>query len=229
MTRLHPRGVNHLALSTTDMKRQLTFWCDVLGLPLKALYWMHGVDGTFHGFVELSPDSYVAFVQHPDNANEVEFGVSHANGPGGDVRGGTMQHVAFHVDTLDEVLAMRDRIRSRGVQVLGPIDHGFCQSIYFEGPEGLNLEVACGSAIDERAWIDPEVTGLCGISDDELATLKHPAPFERPTEPVPQPTEPHPDNVRAQRNPAAYARIAALSDQYVWERLSETEPPVRVD
>ena len=47
MTTLKPTGVNHLALSTTDMKRQLTFWCDVLGLPLKALYWMHGVEGTF--------------------------------------------------------------------------------------------------------------------------------------------------------------------------------------
>ena len=64
MTHLHPRGVNHLALSTTDMKRQLEFWCDVLGLPLKALYWMHGVKGAYHGFVELAPDSYVAFVQH---------------------------------------------------------------------------------------------------------------------------------------------------------------------
>ena len=51
MTHLHPRGVNHLALSTTDMKHQLEFWCDVLGLPLKALYWMHGVKGAYHGFV----------------------------------------------------------------------------------------------------------------------------------------------------------------------------------
>jgi catechol 2,3-dioxygenase-like lactoylglutathione lyase family enzyme len=78
MAHLQPRGVNHLALSTTDMKKQLTFWCDVLGLPLKALYWMHGVEGAYHGFVELSPDSYVAFVQHPDNGSEIEFGVSHA-------------------------------------------------------------------------------------------------------------------------------------------------------
>ena len=68
MTTLKPTGVNHLALSTTDMKRQLTFWCDVLGLPLKALYWMDGVKGALHAFVQLTPDSYVAFVQHPANA-----------------------------------------------------------------------------------------------------------------------------------------------------------------
>jgi hypothetical protein len=41
-------------------------WCDVLGCPLSALYSMHGVNGAFHGFVELAPESYIAFVQHPD-------------------------------------------------------------------------------------------------------------------------------------------------------------------
>lgn len=228
MAHLHPRGVNHLALSTTDMKRQLEFWCDALGLPLKALYWMHGVEGCYHGFVELAPDSYVAFVQHPDNGTDVEFGVSHADGAGGEIRGGTMQHVALHVDTLDDVLEMRDRLRSKGVQVVGPIDHGFTRSIYFDGPEGLNLEISCGAGIDERAWIDPEVTALCGIGDDELEQLKKPADFVRPAEPVAQPTEPHPDSVRAARNPARVARIAALDDDFVWEHLSETTPPVRV-
>lgn len=229
MTTLHPRGVNHVALSTTDMKLQLTFWCDVLGLPLKALYWMHGVEGAFHGFVELAPESYVAFVQHPKNESEVEFGVSHADGPGGAVRGGTMQHIAFHVDTLDELLAMRDRLRSKGVQVVGPINHGFIKSLYFEGPEGLNLEIACGAAIDERAWIDPEVTGLCGITAQELERLKEPSPFDQPAEPVAQPSDAHPENVRAQRDPEGYARMAALPDQFVWDRLSEADPPVNVD
>jgi catechol 2,3-dioxygenase-like lactoylglutathione lyase family enzyme len=41
-TTLHPRGVNHLALSTRDMKGQLEFWCGVLGCPLRAPYYMHG-------------------------------------------------------------------------------------------------------------------------------------------------------------------------------------------
>lgn len=228
MTTLKPTGVNHLALSTTDMKAQLTFWCDVLGVPLRALYWMHGVENTFHGFVELAGDSYVAFVQHPDNTAEVEFGVSHADGAGGEVRGGTMQHVAFHVDSLDELLTMRDRIRSKGVQVLGPMDHGFCQSIYFEGPEGLNLEITCGEAIDERAWIDPEVVGLCGIDADELETMKVPAAFVRPAEPVAQPTEPFPGNARAAHDPGRHAQVMALPDDFVWDKLSVTDPPVDI-
>ena len=228
MTTLHPRGVNHLALSTRDMKGQLEFWTDVLGCPLKALYWMHGVDNTFHGFVELAPDSYVAFVQHPENAKDIEWGVTHAGNPGAPVTAGTMQHVAFHVDTMDDLLAMRDRIRSRGVQVIGPIDHGFVQSMYFAGPEGLSLEICTGSDIDERAWIDPEVQRLCGIDDIEVARLKAPVPYQRAAEPVPQPSS-DPSKPQMHYPPTVYQRMVAMSDQQMWERASETTPPVIVE
>ena len=117
------------------MKAQLTFWGEVLGCPTKALYWMHGVANTFHGFVELSPESYIAFVQHPDNPTEIEYGRTHAGNPGAPVARGATQHIALHVDSLDDVLAMRDRIRSHGVQVMGPIDHGMLKSMYFTGPD----------------------------------------------------------------------------------------------
>jgi len=227
MAALHPNGVNHLALSTRDMKGQLAFWCDVLGLPLKALYWMHGVDGTYHGFVELAPDSYVAFVQHPDNAKDIELGVTHAGGPGEPVTAGTMQHVAFNVDTFEDLMALRDRIRDRGVQVFGPIDHGFIQSIYFAGPEGLALEVACGSAIPVEQWVDPEVQDLCGISAAELEALKYPAEYSRPVEPVAQPAG---DTGMPRLMPEDhYDTVMSLPDQVVWDRMSETTPPVAAD
>lgn len=210
------------------MKAQLEFWCDVLGLPLKALYWMHGVDNCFHGFVELAGDSYIAFVQHPDNSDDIQLGVSHAGNGGGAVTKGTMQHVALNVDTVEEVLEMRDRIRSRGVQVLGPLDHGFIQSIYFAGPEGLALEVCCGANIDGEAWIDPEVTGLCGISAEELESFKRPADYERPAEPVAQPaTDPSKPQMLGY-DPEIYERLMSMSDQKVWDRMSETTPPVDV-
>lgn len=224
---LHPKGVNHLAISTGDMKGQLEFFCDVLGLPLRALYWMHGVEGTYHGFVELSPESYIAFVQHPDNSPDIQWGVSHAGNAGEPVTVGAMQHVAFHVDDLDDLLAMRDRIRDRGIQVMGPIDHGFCQSMYFAGPEGLSLEVACGASIDERAWIDPEVQALCGISDDEVAAMKYPSSFDQPNSAVPQPPF---DLSKPTMHPAdRYEKVMAVSDEEMWERASETTPPVIVE
>ena len=100
---LHPNGVHHQAISTTDIKQQIEFFSDVLGGELKALYWMHGVPDTFHGFIELSPTCYIAFVQHPKNSTQQEIGVTHAGNAGGPMPGGTMQHIALAVDTLDEL------------------------------------------------------------------------------------------------------------------------------
>ncbi|MFN3215535.1 MAG: VOC family protein [Acidimicrobiales bacterium] len=221
---LHPNGVHHLAISTTDIKAQIEFFTTVLGGELKALYWMHGVPDTFHGFVELNPSSYIAFVQHPANTSTHELGLTHAGNAGGPLPGGTMQHVALGVDSLDDLLALRDRIRSHGVPVIGPIDHGMCQSVYFAGPEGLALEIATGSGIDERSWIDPEVVALAGIDADDLARYIEPADYERPAEPVPQPGPDSPGPHLAY--PAAvYERVLATPDEAMWSSV-ESRPPV---
>jgi catechol 2,3-dioxygenase-like lactoylglutathione lyase family enzyme len=222
---LHPNGVNHLAIATADMKMQLTFFAEVLGCPTRALYWMHGVANTFHGFVELSDDSYLAFVQAPGNPTEPQWGVTHSGNAGDPVTAGTMQHVAFNVDTIDELLTMRDRIRSHGIQVLGPLDHGMIQSIYFAGPEHLSLEVCVGRDIDEHQWVDPEVQALCGISDAELDRLTAPDGFERPDEPIAQPAyDPSTPNMRY--TDAARDFIMGMDDVDVWNNLSESTPPV---
>jgi catechol 2,3-dioxygenase-like lactoylglutathione lyase family enzyme len=223
---LHPNGINHLAIATRDIKAQIEFFTDVLGGELKALYWMHGVSNTFHGFVELSPTCYIAFQQHPDNRDEQIIGVTHAGNAGGQVTAGTMQHLAFNVTDLDELLAMRDRIRSRGIPVIGPMDHGMCQSMYFAGPEGLALEIACGGAIDERAWIDPEVQALAGISDDEVARFVQPAAYERPESAVPQPPVTA-ATLHPVYPPGVYERMAAVPDEQMWHAVTNV-PPVQV-
>jgi catechol 2,3-dioxygenase-like lactoylglutathione lyase family enzyme len=223
---LHPNGVHHLALSTRDVKTQIEFFTDVLGGELKALYWMHGVENTFHAFVELSPTCYVAFVQHPDNTDRNELGVTHAGNAGGPLPAGMMQHVAFNVDSLDDLLAMRDRIRDRGIVVFGPMNHGMCQSMYFAGPEGLCLEVATGGDIDERAWIDPEVQELAGISDDDLARYKDPAAYRRPAEAVLQPS-PDPSKPNLVYPERVYQAMVARPDGAFWDAV-ESRPPVAV-
>ena len=223
---LHPTGVHHLAISTTNIKGQIEFFSDVLGAELKALYWMHGVPDTFHGFMELSPDCYIAFVQHPENSDRNELGVTHAGNAGGPMPGGTMQHIAMKVDSLDELLELRDRIRSRGIVALGPIDHGMCRSLYFAGPEGLSLEIAEGGDIDERAWIDPGVVALAGIDADELERYKHPADFERPAAPLAQPA-PDPAKPNLVYPPERYAIVTTLPDEAFWHSV-ENRPPVEV-
>jgi catechol 2,3-dioxygenase-like lactoylglutathione lyase family enzyme len=222
---LRPNGVNHLAISTADIKAQLTFFAEVLGCPTRALYWMHGVPNTFHGFVELAGDSYIAFVQSPANPTEPQWGVTHAGNAGEPVTAGAMQHVALNVDSIDEVLTMRDRIRSHGIQVFGPLDHGMIQSIYFAGPEGLSLEVCTGRDIDEHQWVDPEVQALCGITAEELAALVSPRPFTRPAEPVPQPPY-DPSLPNMHYSDAVRQFLMGMPDEDVWRNLSEPTPPV---
>lgn len=225
-----PNGVHHLAIMTADVKTQIEFFSDVLGMKLKALYWMHNVDGYFHAFMELNPNSSVAFVFAPAVKDiKPAYGVSHAGNPVQPAAAGVTQHIAFSVDTHEELLAMRDRIRSRGVRVMGPLDHGFCQSIYFGGPEDLVLEVSYSdSAIDAEAWIDPEVVALNGISAEELARYKNPAAYENTSgAPVPQPPSGNGMPEYSQMEPQ-FAAAFDMADDDVTANLSENTPPVQV-
>ncbi len=222
-----PNGVHHLAISTADIKTQVAFFSDVLGCELVALYWMHGVQGAWHGFMKLNDSCSIAFVQL-DAIKDIEPipAVTHAGNAGGTSAPGTMQHVAFNVDTYDDLLAMRDRIRSRGLNVMGPLHHGMCDSIYFGGPEGLTLEVATSAiAIDGNHWIDPEVVALAGNSTEELATYRQPAAFERPADALPNPpidwSKPH----MVYPKPV-YEALMSMPDDDVADRFSVTEPPV---
>ena len=223
-------GIHHLAIATKDIKAQIEFFNDVLGAELVALYWMHGVEGAWHGFMRLHDTSSIAFVQTPEIGGiERTIGVTHAGSAGTASAGGTMQHLAFNVDTLDELLAMRDRIRSRGITVMGPIDHGMCHSMYFAGLEDLTLELATSQApIDGDAWIDPEVVELAGISADELERYRNPTRFEA-DEPVAQPA--FDANKPWQRGYPAevWERIIEIPDDVVLEKFSYPEPPIVSD
>src|SRR5260370_30390928 len=129
-------GIHHLAICTKDIKAQIKFYTEVVGMELEALYWMHGVENTFHGFLKLGDSSSIALVQNPQIGEiEPRIGVSHPQWTGANVAPGTMQHVALNVGTEADLLAMRDRLPSPGPWVLGPLHHGFCKSIYLAAPE----------------------------------------------------------------------------------------------
>jgi catechol-2,3-dioxygenase len=42
---------------------------------------------------------------------------------------------------MDALLDGKRRLEAAGVDVLGPKDHSFCQSIYFFDPNGIRLEM----------------------------------------------------------------------------------------
>lgn len=222
-------GLHHLAITTADMKGQIEFFTDKLGMELVALYWMHGVENTWHGFLRLNDESAIAFVHNPDIERiPVRLGETHAGNPGANSARGTMQHLALRVKNERELYAMRDRLRDKGVPVLGPMDHGMCKSIYFAGPENLALELSCSDApINQEAWIDPEVVALAGISAGELDRYKRPAGYRDSGGKVPQPALTAPGPHMTNYPPGGYEAMISLPDEQVLHMVPN-EPPVAV-
>ncbi|MBT9447613.1 MAG: VOC family protein, partial [Hyphomonadaceae bacterium] len=120
----------------------------------------------------------------------------------------------------------RDRIRSHGVNVIGPIDHGLCRSIYFAGPDHLALEVATSTVgIDAARWIDPTTLEKAGITAEEAARFKAPAPYAGPSslpQPAYDPSKPHmtyPEET--------YKMMIAIPDEVITKSAFYAEPPVK--
>jgi hypothetical protein len=171
----------------------------------------------------------LALVQTPEMGSiEPALGVSHPGFTAGNVAGGAMQHVAFNVDSEADLLTMRDRLRTHGHFVMGPIDHGMCLSIYAAGPEGMMIEFSTSAMpIDAEQWIDPEVVDFCGISAAELARYRRPAPFASKGGRVSQP-DPHgkPSFVFPADWKERGEALFRMSDEEIAAALSVPTPPV---
>jgi catechol 2,3-dioxygenase-like lactoylglutathione lyase family enzyme len=226
MTAPQPTGIHHIAIMAADIKKHIAFFSDVVGFPLVALFDMHGVPGGLHAFMRMNDHSYFSIVQLAGvDAIPVTLGVTHAGRGDQPSAAGTMQHLAFRADSEAELLAMRDRIRSRGVNVIGPLDHGFCKSIYFAGPDSLTLEVAAStSAINPALWTDPTTLAKAGISAEEAALYAAPAPYDGPGN---EPQPPYdPDKPHLTYPPEHYRAILGMTDAMVSAAGSYNKPPV---
>lgn len=222
-------GIHHLAIMSADIKGQIEFFADVLGCKLSAIFDMHGVPGGIHAFMHLDDHCYFSIVQLPTVKDiPVEIGVTHAGTGAGPSAAGTMQHLAFKVDTPEQLVAIRDRIRKKGVNVIGPINHGMCQSIYFGGPENMVLEVATSEAeIDQKAWVDPSVLEKVGISPEEAEQYQNPDAYDGEGGTVKQP--PYDPGKPHQAYPKElYMQMLQAPDEVIWKTASYAEPPVKV-
>ena len=113
------------------------------------------------------------------------------------------------------------------MNVIGPIDHGLCQSIYFAGPEGLTLEIATSEkGIDAKAWVDPASAAAVGISPEELEQYERPEDYASPAIPLPQPAyDPSRPHMRYPK--PAYEKMLSMSDDEVARAMDYADPPVK--
>ena len=128
----------HFAYPCRDAEETRHFYEDILGVPLVNCMLSDRVPSTgelspyAHFFFELGDGSYIAFF---------DLGTEEKPAPSPNTPA-WVQHFAMETDSVESVLVMLARLRRFGVDVIGPVDHGFVRSIYFFDPNGLRLEIA---------------------------------------------------------------------------------------
>jgi catechol 2,3-dioxygenase-like lactoylglutathione lyase family enzyme len=130
------RGINHLALITTDMDRTVRFYQGVLGARLVATI---GTPAFRHYFFEFGPGQTVAFFEYRDV--EVQPFAKPAGVP--DRRAVQFDHLSFNLPDEHALEALQRRLKDHGCEVTELVDHQIMRSIYFTDPDGIALEASC--------------------------------------------------------------------------------------
>jgi catechol 2,3-dioxygenase-like lactoylglutathione lyase family enzyme len=156
--RPHWRGINHLALVTTDMDATVRFYHGVLGARLVATI---GTEAFRHYFFEFGPEQTVAFFEY--QGVELERFAKPAGVP--DRRAIQFDHLSFNLPDEDSLESLRKRLAEHGCEVTEVVDHQVMRSIYFTDPNGIALEAthwvldATGrdtDFADTRLFADPD-------------------------------------------------------------------------
>ena len=136
---LQPTMLNHAAYVTHDAEATVRFYTGVMGMELASTILGDRIPSTgdafpyFHLFFRMGDGSTMAFFESPGLP-----AAAPATHPAYDV----FNHIAFQVDSVEEVKRWREWLGANGVEVIGPIEHeGLVLSIYFRDNNGYRLEL----------------------------------------------------------------------------------------
>ena len=147
--------IHHVAYRCNDAKETVDFYERVLNMDFMLAFAEDEVPSTkepdpyMHVFLDAGMGNVLAFFELP---TQPEMDRDH-NTPR------WVQHIAFEVCDYDELLSSKAHIEKQGVTVLGPINHGIFQSIYFFDPNGHRLELVANTQtqgqLDELKRVAP--------------------------------------------------------------------------
>lgn len=132
MRKLQSQAVHHITLMGADRKTSIDFWEGVLGMPF--IFEQPNLDQASESHLYFDPGDGRLITVFTNEDRAVNSSRT-ATDPG------CVHHIAFSVSqaTFSQLV---ERLDDRGIKHSGPKDRGFMDSIYFQDPLGLLIELA---------------------------------------------------------------------------------------
>jgi catechol 2,3-dioxygenase-like lactoylglutathione lyase family enzyme len=130
--KLQSQGVHHITLVGADRQTSIDFWEGVLGMPF--VFEQPNLDNESESHLYFDPGDgrlITVFTNEERAADPARTST--------DI--GTVHHIAFAVSQATFAQAV-ERLDERGIRHSGVKDRGFMDSIYFEDPLGLLIELS---------------------------------------------------------------------------------------
>lgn len=132
MRKLQSQGVHHITLVGADRQTSIDFWEGLLGMPF--VFEQPNLDKASESHLYFDPgDGRLITIFTDENRKPDPRRTP--------TEPGCVHHIAFSVSRVTFLQAV-ERLAERGIKNTGPKDRGFMDSIYFNDPMGLTIELA---------------------------------------------------------------------------------------
>ena len=132
MRKLQTQGVHHITIVGAGRQTSIDFWEGVVGMPF--VFEQPNLDNASESQLYFDPGDSRLITVFTDESREADPART-ATDPG------CVHHLAFAVSQATFAQAV-ERLDERGIRHSGVKDRGFMDSIYFEDPLGLLIELA---------------------------------------------------------------------------------------
>ncbi len=159
-------GLHHVAFTTKDIEATYDFYANKLGMPLiHAENHLRG-DGHFrHFFFGLGNGEALGFFALDNVDEDPDFKTEISTGLGLPI---WANHLAFKLDTLEQLTAKTAELHANGLDEILEIDHGWCTSIYINDPNGIMVEYCVTTDQEEFDQTEEEALRLLRLPVEEF-------------------------------------------------------------
>jgi catechol 2,3-dioxygenase-like lactoylglutathione lyase family enzyme len=130
--KLQSQGVHHITLVGADRQTSIDFWEGILGMPF--VFEQPNLDKASESHLYFDPGDGRLITVFTDERRKPDPRRT-------PTEPGCVHHIAFAVSRVTFLQAV-ERLNERGIDNTGPKDRGFMDSIYFNDPLGLTIELA---------------------------------------------------------------------------------------